>query len=198
MVFDNIENHEALLENWPSVGHGCILVTCRSELLANSDTIATPIEVPPFSPAQSTDMILHILNEKSVPEEEASAVSELSNKLGGLALAIDIIAKHINSSRRFKSVAEFLPYFEQNEKSAFKRSERGGRDAWYSKDVETVWQTAFGSLSDDAAQLLGILSCMGSEAIPQFLFQPEGRNERRLIEECELLRDIDRLVFPFE
>lgn len=104
------------------MGSGKILVTCRSEFLAESNTIATAIEIPPFTVTESADMILHILNKKDVSEQDTQAISEISKRLGGLALAIDVVAKNIKFSHRFKSISEFLPYLERNQQSVLKMS----------------------------------------------------------------------------
>ncbi|KKZ62277.1 hypothetical protein EMCG_00446 [[Emmonsia] crescens] len=59
---------EAISDNTMS-----ILVTYYSKRFADSDTIAISIEGPPFNATKSTDIILRILNKKSVSEKEAWA-----------------------------------------------------------------------------------------------------------------------------
>jgi hypothetical protein len=53
-------------------------------------------------------MIFKILSRKPAAADEVEATNRLSTKLGGLPLAVDIIAKQIRLSRRFRSVAEYL------------------------------------------------------------------------------------------
>lgn len=188
MVFDNVETHESLIQNWPRFGNGKILVTCRSDILADSDTIARSVEVPPFTVAESTDMILHILNKQGASEEETQATSEISKRLGGLALPIDIIARRIKISRRFKSIMDFLSYLERNH-SVLGRPEQTDLDIYDSKDLESVWSSIFEGVNDDATELLQILCFMGPEAIPEALFQIEGDQSGNI---GELLMDKDR------
>jgi hypothetical protein len=89
--------------------------------------------------AKSTEMIFKILSRKSAVVDEVEAVNRLLTKLGGLPLAVNIIAKQIRLSRRFRSVAEYLPYFEQNQRSALERPKRGHRDP----GIRKAW-TIFG------------------------------------------------------
>ncbi|KAL7957561.1 P-loop containing nucleoside triphosphate hydrolase protein [Trichoderma compactum] len=109
LVFDNVENQADLQSYWPTVGQGRVLVTCRSEILAGTGIIARSIEVPPFTLSESTEMILQITEQYEAPETEVQAAREVSSELGGLALAIDITAKHIKNSYRFRSVHDFIP-----------------------------------------------------------------------------------------
>ncbi|KAK1755394.1 P-loop containing nucleoside triphosphate hydrolase protein, partial [Echria macrotheca] len=175
LVFDNVESREAAIQNWPTVGHGKILVTCRSMFVAEADSIAEATEVPALTVPETTEMIYKILKRLTVGlnggQLEEDATNRLSSKLGGLPLAIDIVAKQIKLSRWFKSVAEYLPYFEDNQESALKRPKRGGADPWCPRDLHNLWQPAFDNLNEDAAELMGILCFMGPEAIPMFLFR---------------------------
>jgi hypothetical protein len=160
-----------LVQNWPTVGRGKILATCRSELLAESQPITTSIEVPTFTVAESTEMIFKILSRKPAAADEVEATNRLSTKLGGLPLAVDIIAKQIRLWRRFRSVAEYLPYFEQNQRSALGRPKRGHRNPWYPKNLDNLWQTAFDGLGGDASELMGMLCFMAPESIPLSIFR---------------------------
>ncbi|KAL6692957.1 P-loop containing nucleoside triphosphate hydrolase protein [Trichoderma pleuroticola] len=109
LIFDNVESQADLQSYWPTVGQGRILITCRSEILAGAGVIARSFEVPPFTLSESTQMILQITEQCEAPETEVQAAKELSGELDGLALAIDITAKHIKNSRRFRSIQDFIP-----------------------------------------------------------------------------------------
>jgi hypothetical protein len=126
-------------------------VTCRNELLAESERITTTIDAPTFTVAESTELILRILNRKAAAADEVEPTNRLSTKLGGLALAVDIIAKQVKISRRFRSVAAYLPHFEENQRSALKRPRRGHGDNWSPKDLDNLWQTASDNLAGDAS-----------------------------------------------
>jgi hypothetical protein len=154
--------------------------------------MALSIEIPPFTVAQSTEIILGMLSRKSAAPDEVEAMNRLSTKLGGLALAIDIVAKQIGISSRFKSVTEYLPYFEQNQSSALKP--RDG-DPWYSKDLDKFWQAAFDSLSKDASELMSMLCLMRPELVPLSIFQPKDSIHSRA--QWEVLEDVERQVQAF-
>ncbi|KAK0642962.1 P-loop containing nucleoside triphosphate hydrolase protein [Cercophora newfieldiana] len=177
LVFDNVESHETVIQNWPTVGQGKILVTCRSIPVAEADIVAKKIEVPAFTVPETTEMIRRILDEGSTPgnggQFEEDATNRLSAKLGGLPLVIDIVAKQIRLSRRFGSVAEYLSFHEANQVLDLKPSKPEGADPWCYQALHDIWQPAFDDLSEDAAELLGVLCFMSPEAIPTFLFQGE-------------------------
>lgn len=77
---------------------------CRSIFVAEADTIAKAIEVPAFTVPETTEMIHKILKRSTRAlgnggELEEDATNRLSSKLGGLPLAIDIVAKQIKRSK---------------------------------------------------------------------------------------------------
>ncbi|KAH6847115.1 P-loop containing nucleoside triphosphate hydrolase protein [Chaetomium sp. MPI-CAGE-AT-0009] len=190
LVFDDVSSHKELVQNWPTVGRGKILVTCRSGLLAESGPVATSIEVPIFTVAQSTELILQILNNKSAATYEVAATNRLSAKLGGLALAVDIIAKQIKFSRHFTSVSDYYPeYLGPNQSSLLKRLRHQNGDLWYSKTFNKLWQTAFDNLTKDASEMLGILCFMSREDIPKDLFYPTNLSINRFKELADSLLD---------
>lgn len=194
LVFDNVEGQADLQSYWPPVSQGRILITCRSEILAGSEVIARSFEVPPFTLSESTEMILRITEQCEAPETEVQAAREVSGELGGLALAIDITAKHIKHSRRFKSVRDFIPYLRRNPKAGYTRPKRskGQEDYWYPHDLDNIWRIAFQNLSPYAAVLMNLICILGPESIPQYLFQPR---ETSMPTELDLLENIDRWLF---
>lgn len=150
-----------------------MLVTCRSEILAASPT-AVAIEVPTFTIDESSNLILNIMNKKNADKDENLAAHELSEKLGGLALAIDIVAKQIKTRKRFKTIRDFLPYYDQHCRTLHKRPKIGIFDPYYSKDIDTVWQTAFEHLQPEAARLMSLFCFMAPEGIPRRVLEPKG------------------------
>ncbi|KAL9612957.1 MAG: hypothetical protein Q9167_002486 [Letrouitia subvulpina] len=137
LVLDNVVDQNWLLDIWPVTGAGNILITCQSEPLAES-LAATSIEIPTFNKEESGERILRILNRKNISQDDVSAAQELSEKLGGLALLLDIVAKRIKVTKRFKNVRDFLPYYEEHYRVLNKRL--GIVDPYYSKDGHTLRQ----------------------------------------------------------
>lgn len=118
-----------------------------------------PIEVKSFSTKQSTPSVFQILERKTVSAEEKEAAASLAEQLDGPALAFDITANNIKSSKQFSTIAEFQPYYEEEY-----------RHAPYSKELSAVWETAFATLDPDAMLIMQILCFLATEAIPQSLF----------------------------
>lgn len=189
-----MEGQADLQSYWPPVGQGRILITCRSEILADSGVIAQSFEVPPFTLLESTEMILRIIEQCEAPETEVQAAKEVSSELGGLALAIDITARHIKNSRRFRSVRDFVPYLQRNPKAGYTRPKRskGQDDHWYPHGLDNIWRLAFQNLSEDAVVLMNLICILSPECIPHYLFQPR---ETSMPTGLDLSQDIDRWLF---
>ncbi|KAK4076770.1 uncharacterized protein Triagg1_4373 [Trichoderma aggressivum f. europaeum] len=191
LVFDNVESQVDLQSYWPTFGQGRILITCRSEILAGTGVIARPLEVPPFTVSESTEMILRITEQFEATEAEVQAAREVSCELG-LALAIDITAKQIKNSRRFRSVQDFIPYLRREPKTGYTRSKQSkGRDGyWYPHDLDNIWRIAFHNLSEDATILMSLICILSPESIPQYVFQPRGTS---MTTGLDMLEDVDRV-----
>ena len=148
-------------------------MTCRSAIIATSPA-AVAIEVPTFTTAEGGELIMTIMNRNISTEDEVSAANELSEKLGGLALAIDIVAKQIEISKRFKTIRDFLPYYDQHRRTLHEQPKIEKFDPYYSKDIGSVWQTAFENLPPDAAHLMSLFCFTAPEGIPQWILEPKG------------------------
>ena len=172
LILDNVEDQKVLSENWPTTGSGSILVTCRSEILAASPAVVS-IEVPIFTNEESVELILKIVSKKDPVEDEIAAARELSGKLGGLALAIDIVAKQIKTRKRFRIIREFLPYYDQHRTSLYKQPRIAIFDPYYTKGIDTVRLAAFDNLPPEAALLMSLLCFMAPDGVSQWVLQPE-------------------------
>lgn len=139
-------------------------------------------------------MILQITEQCEAPETEVEAAREVSGELGGLALAIDITAKHIKNSRRFRSVQEFIPYLRRDPKAGYARSKHSKEQDshWYPHDLDSIWRIAFQNLSEDATTLMNLICILSPESIPQYLFQPR---ETCMLTGLEMLEDVERWLF---
>lgn len=139
-------------------------------------------------------MILRITEQCEAPETEIQAAREIFRELGGLALAIDITAKHIKNSRRFKSIRDFIPYLRHNPKAGYTRPKRSKEqdDYWYPHDLHNIWRIAFQNLSQNAAALMNLVCILSPESIPQYLFQPR---ETSMPTGLDLLENTDRWLF---
>ncbi|KAM3446486.1 hypothetical protein MY3296_009633 [Beauveria thailandica] len=171
IVFDNVESNELLNQHWPKSGSGQVLVTCRSELIAASPA-AHQLEVQPFGDHEAGELLLRLAARPTVNAAERSSAEKIGNLLGGLPLGIDIIARQIKVKK--KSMQEFLPYFKNNKPSLRVPPRYAPGNPYYTKNLVTVWQTAFESLSDEANKFLSIITFVAADGIPRFLLNPSG------------------------
>ena len=156
-------------------------------------------EITAFSVSDSTGFFLKILSKSNASLEEVNAANTLSEKLGGLPLATDVIGKNIKAARKFKTATDFLPFYKKSHQALGKRSNPGIRDVTYSKDLAIVWETVVESLNcgvndntnPDAANMMLLLCLVGPGAIPQWLFQVPSSIYP---EEWEFFNNYSRLV----
>jgi NB-ARC domain len=195
LIFDNVEDPDLLIQNWPVSGSGCILVTCRNEVVALAPA-ASALEIPVFSKNEGSEFIIQMLARDVTLEERESSL-ELSEKLGGLPLALDMMAKQVRARR--KTVTQFLPYYERNRKLLYKNTRRGIASPYYSKDLETVWKTAFENLGASGAGLMSLLCFFAPDGIPVSVLEASteplvGYEFLRMSEEYESLHTFDVVV----
>lgn len=172
IVFDNVESNELLNQHWPKSGSGQVLVTCRSELIAASPA-AHQLEVQPFGDHEAGELLLRLAGRSTVDTAEQNSAEQIAGLLGGLPLGIDIIARQILVKK--KSMQEFLPYFQNNKPSLRVPPRYAPGNPYYTKNLVTVWQTAFESLSDEANKLLSVITFIAPDGIPRFLLNPSGK-----------------------
>lgn len=169
IVFDNVESNEILNQHWPKSGSGQVLVTCRSELIA-APPAAHQLEVKPFDNLEASELLLRLAGRLTADDSERNSAEEIASLLGGLPLGIDIIARQIRVKK--KSMQEFLPYFKNNKPSLRIPPRYAPGNPYYSKNLATVWQTAFEGLSDEANNLLSIITFIAADGIPRLLLNP--------------------------
>ena len=168
IIFDNVDDNELLLSNWPAAGNGQIVVTCRSELIACSPA-ASSIEIPPFKKQDGGELLLRLAGKRNADAASIAAAEELSEMLGGLALAIDITARTMFVKK--KSMQQFLPYFIKNKQSLRTPPRYAARNPYYNETLVTVWQTAFDSLHEESSQLLGLICFFAPDLLPREIIQ---------------------------
>lgn len=168
IIFDNVDDNELLLSNWPAAGNGQIIITCRSELVACSPA-ASSLEIPSFTKQEGGELLLRLAGKRNVDAADIAAAQELSEMLGGLALAIDITARTIFVKK--KSMPQFLPYFIKNKQSLRCPPRYAARNPYYNETLVTVWQTAFESLHKESSQLLGLICFFAPDLLPRDILQ---------------------------
>lgn len=162
IVFDNAESSETILDYWPVANQGCALITTRNHNLAY-EPAELGIEVLPFDKESGTRFILHLLSRdvaSDVKSGEYESACELSARLSGHALAISQMTGLLNS--RKWGISEFVGIYDRNTRQMLNRPGTNSMDA--------VWKLSFESLSPQNSIILGIMSYLVPDAVPQALF----------------------------
>ena len=113
-------------------------------------------------------LILQHVARPSYTETETRAAHQLAERLGGLPLALVVMASYIRN-RRF-TISDFVQFYEAYAKEL--NSEVRGIESYYKLSLATCWRTAFDSLGPEAKHLLGIIAHLGPQALPESLFHP--------------------------
>jgi hypothetical protein len=164
LIYDNVENSDLLLKYWPVASQGCAIITTRNPSIAY-EPVETGIEILPFDREAGSCFILHLLSRDiamDVESKESQSAIELSERLNGHALAITQMAGLIH--RRSWTIEEFVKIYDRNTRKMLGMPGKNSLDA--------VWKLSFESLSPMCASLLGVLSFISPDSIPQVLFEP--------------------------
>ncbi len=188
MIFDNVEESEDLYQFWPPGGDGKIIITTRKPEVGFQWT-DHEIAINPFTPSEGRECILSLTTwPGGVPSDPASA-AELNEELGGLPLGI----VHMTALMRARKspVKSFLREY-RGDKSRYHKKEAVGISGIYPKVKPIIgsnWTMQFDALKDHPKSLLGILSFLSSDTIPQDLFKHwddcDSRSTRGLLPYCD-------------
>lgn len=162
--------------NTPTHGCGTILLTCRSELKAASIAL-TKIAVRPFEEGEGSNLLLQSLNLSAPTDEEKAASLELSDLLGGHALAIDVMARSISANK--KKLPDFVRRYKKKPRAMHKKPREKIDNKYYPRDdhIESLWAIPFGGLKSDEADILGILCMCGPTKFPSSALVSEEMEE---------------------
>ncbi|RWA10872.1 hypothetical protein EKO27_g4237 [Xylaria grammica] len=191
VIFDNVEDDEDLNQFWPPGGCGKVIVTTRHPELGfvlTDDQIA----IHPFSPEEGRDCVLSLTSWPGGVSSDPTSAEELSNELGGLP--IGIVQMVALMRKRKTPIKKFLKDYKQN-KSTYHDKEVTGMAGIYpgiKPKIGNNWTMSFDSLQDESKSLLGILSFLSPDSIPQELFNhwdvPIDRSTNGLLAYCD---DVD-------
>ncbi|KAJ5803463.1 uncharacterized protein N7503_005913 [Penicillium pulvis] len=173
LVFDNVEGATEIQKIWPAHGHGSIVVTCRSEFVVEA-LVNDSMEIPMFSKEEGRDFILSSSGQKkNVSPADLESALTLSNMLGGLALALELVGKQAKIRR--KTLAQFMPFYNENRAMLHKQPKTGIKNPYYQKDLESVWKNSFDVLTDPASRLMMLFGFLAPTDIPERILS-EGKN----------------------
>ncbi|KAL6696739.1 P-loop containing nucleoside triphosphate hydrolase protein [Trichoderma pleuroticola] len=170
VIFDNLNDASAIEDFWPRGGLGSIIVTSViSDVVFNLNPYV--IKVPAFSEEEAIGCFLDQLALDNTDELNKNSAAKINQELGGHPLAIVRVAAFARSCKfRIEECAEQieLALDEARDSSPIKNYDD------YLKDICTVWKMSFKKLSEkpQTMSLLGMLSYLAAETIPEVLFTP--------------------------
>lgn len=154
---------------WPHSGRGEIIVTCRSEIVADSPA-ENSIDIRVFNNREGAEALLKIAGRPVTHGDDLAAAEKISEALGGLAIGIDITARNLHSSKI--STVRFLKQFESRQSLRFRPPRYGLKSNYFAKTLEDVWHTAFRKLTSESYLLLSILCFIAPDGIPRSMLTP--------------------------
>ncbi|KAF5975685.1 tetratricopeptide-like helical [Fusarium bulbicola] len=176
VIFDNVEDFDDIRKQcWPLSPHASLLVTARAEIVAVD--MVHCIEVPNLDEAESLELLLAILAKAkdSYSKTDSKAAKKLAKDLGGMPLALAIMAMNIRSSK--KSLTNFLPWYVGHTAKIHKKvSAKVSLQPYYLHSLHDCFKTSFVRLRDESQEgyeLFKIACILGAEALPRTLFQSQ-------------------------
>lgn len=170
LIFDNVEDMNAVNTFIPTATRGHILLTTRSQATGQ---IAQPIEIEKMSVDVGALLLLRRANLLSLTAslDDASAenrhlASEITRLLDGLPLALSQAGAYIQETPC--TLAAYIDLFQTRQADLLQQ--RGSFDENYPASVATTWSLSFEKVlraNPAAAELLHLFVFLYSEAIPE-------------------------------
>ncbi|WEW58349.1 hypothetical protein PRK78_003817 [Emydomyces testavorans] len=151
IVFDNADDLEILTHAWPGSAPGSILLTSRDFTAAFSPALAG-LAVQPFDDATGSAAFLELVGQTNPSQFHIDLAREITQKLGGLPLALRQISGFI-VQQRF-SLVDFLCVYDRHATTI--HSKRTGPSD-YHHTLSTVWKLSLRRLTGDASSLQKLL-----------------------------------------
>ena len=92
--------------------------------------------VPKFDANESVELLLKLAGQTDSSNGETAAARELAKYVGGLAIAIDILAKQILIWKG--KIRDFLVTFQKHRDKLLKQPKLGYQNQYYDKDISTI------------------------------------------------------------
>ena len=166
-MFDNVENSQLIQACWPVSPLGSVLVTSRNEAVS-IDTTFGGLEVRLFTVEEASELLCAVIDRKNNTKSEQTSWVALVERLDGLPLALILTGMQIR--RKHKKIEHFLRDHETDYMRHLKTLSGGVKNLYHQHNLETVYQTSFTSLGHRARSILGILSFLAPQDIPEDLF----------------------------
>ncbi|KAJ5729079.1 Tetratricopeptide-like helical [Penicillium malachiteum] len=182
LILDNVEDDELARQCWPIAhnSHGSILATSRNSLIA-FDPAAGGVQIKEFTDRQGAEMLQYFAGRSSYSDKEREAAEALSKLLGGLGLALAVMAAQVRIRRM--SFQGFLGFYQRYAADLHKNGQ--GVKSHYRGSLHTCWVTAFENLSQNALAIQSVLAVTAPTNISQEIFEPKKRETLpKLLEFC--------------
>lgn len=167
-----MEVFDGLSSFWPSGLSGSILVTTRNKTLAKEFT-KFQVSVAPFSPLDARLFLLQYrANDTKNTSQEDDATKIISQRLGNLPLALDLVRHHVSASG--SSYTEFLTgYGEPSEPLLYDKFGSTWKNEWYHQNILATYTLRLQKMSQKAVEMVHVLAILDASCIPLSIFRPD-------------------------
>ncbi|KAI1420538.1 NB-ARC and TPR domain protein [Xylaria sp. FL1777] len=170
LVFDNVESVDLLMTYWPTASCGQAVITTRNHNFAFYPADGG-LEITEWDAETGSQFLVHLLStdiSNQLTQNEVHSAYELSSKLSGHALALSLMAGLIH--RRSWSIDEFNEMYKRQPQKVHGQTVHG---IFSNNSINAVWSMSFRSLNERASAILGVLTFLSPDSIPQALFEPK-------------------------
>ncbi|KIL89242.1 hypothetical protein FAVG1_07636 [Fusarium avenaceum] len=134
------------------------------------------VSVAPFSPLDAQRFLLQYrANNTKNTSQENDATTTISQRLGNLPLALDLVRHHVSASG--SSYKEFLEgYGEPSEPFLFDKFSSTWKNEWYHQNILATYTLRIRKMSKAAVEMLHVLAILDASCIPLSIFRPDEEN----------------------
>ncbi|KAK4504226.1 hypothetical protein PRZ48_005142 [Zasmidium cellare] len=192
LILDNAEDPYLLSDLWPSSDNGSIIITSQNSLWRMQDSVEATLRVESLDVDPSITLLRKIMAKqgKSVSDDDASAIV---GEVGRLPLAIRQIGSYVATEDI--DPLDFLQLYRDRQAASDIGSWEDSRTPLYLHTLATVWEFAFSKLCPDAAFMIGAMSLLDPDKIPEIFFKNRmggGGQHASTLDAQKALRDLDR------
>lgn len=170
LVFDNVDNPDALDDYWPADSSGSVLITSRDPLVKTYlYSRRGGITLQPLDILDATNLLLTLTGRRKQKTTDQETAADVAAVLRGYPLAISQMAGVI--ARRELTFLEFLDLYQKDSAHAdlFKLQIGPARArSGYEHTIASVW--ALKNLKDSTA-LLNVLAMLDLDGIPEHIMK---------------------------
>ncbi|KAI0886344.1 uncharacterized protein GGS22DRAFT_179230 [Annulohypoxylon maeteangense] len=200
VIFDNVEDTSLLELYWPLESNGSVIITTTNEDVARyylgGDRM---IVMEPFSVEIGIHLLLRVTNTDESNLEEKAAAELITNALGHLPLALDLVGNYVRDlGKPLSSFWREHPHFERD--FLFNPELTKWSPTYFEKSISRIWalhiypntQNTGGHLDVKSYWLINMLAFLDKDGVTLDLFQNTTR-EAMLFEGPDRPDEIENL-----